>query len=124
MSYSKEQLEQMGFVEGRDFTEMPTAEVQNFESAPYQVPRFHQRADGAIVDRRLVEWRPYPKFKPPRNTPLLVALDDPQFPAAYSLEFAEFTGSGGWTLVGADAPDHPVRYWARVDTPPRIRQTP
>jgi len=119
MSYSNEQLERMGFVEGRDFSEMPTAEVQNFESAPYRVPRFHQHADGVIIDRALLEWYPFPRWQPPRGTRLLVALDDPQFPSAYSLEFAERNSSGGWILVGGRAPCVPVRYWAQVRVPPR-----
>ena len=97
--------------------------VRNFDGPDELVPAHHVRSDGVITDRRALQWFPYPQFEPPRATALLIALDDPDFPDEYVLEFGEYTNclreGGGWILIGSDAPDDPVRYFARVGNLPR-----
>lgn len=97
--------------------------VRNFDGPDELVPAHHVGPDGIVTDRRLIQWFPYPKFEPPRATALLLALDDPDFPDELTLEFGEYTNcrrhGSGWILIGSDAPDYPVRYFARVGNLPR-----
>lgn len=99
--------------------------VRDFDAPDQHVPQWHERADGVIVDRQLIEWHPVDRFPPPEQTALLVAIDDPDWPDEFVTEFAEFsramTDTPHWRFIGGDTVDLPIAYWARFPLLPRKR---